>query len=269
LISGAICAFLLLAAYAITPYTAGGPEGTPVLVGADARYVVPALIICAAVGAWAAGQATWGPAAFGILGVLAVIDGISWGARGELSPASLEFETWVFGALAGTALVVAGWVLWTARARLRGSWRTPAIGLAAVALVVAVGGGYVVQDRFNDDRYRGADPTLNQLLSEADGGSRVGLAGLWDDSGLAPPLPAFGTRFGNEVEYVGPLEREMLGRYEREDEFLLALADGGYEYLIVGRGRPGVPTPQEGHWARSEGYELIARSARLDLYRRS
>ena len=50
-----------------------------------------------------------------------------------------------------------------------------------------------------------------------------------DVTGFAPPLPAFGTRFDNEVAYVGPVEREMLRRYDTGDAFATALQDGGFD----------------------------------------
>ena len=267
LIAACATAALIAAAYTITPYTAGGPEGSPVLVGADSRYVVPALVIAAAIAAWAAGTVSWGPIAFCGLGLAATVDGVSWAARGELSPASIEFKQWVFAVFAGAVLVAVGWVVWSARERLMGPWRQRAVGVGVALLLVAVVAGYEIQDRFNAGRYRNADATIEFLLADGDGGQRVGLAGLWDDTGIAPPLPAFGTRFGNEVEYVGPPEHELLGRYESSEEFEAALERADFDYLVVGRGRPGQPTPPEGGWARAAGFELVARSARLDLYR--
>jgi hypothetical protein len=267
LIAATACAALIAAAYAVTPYTAGGPEGSPVLVGADSRYVVPALVVASAIAAWAAGTVSWGPIAFCGLGLVAIVDGVGWAARGELSPASIEVKQWVFAVFAGAVLVAVGRVLWRERERLLGPWRRPAMGVALVLVAVAVAAGYEIQDRFNSGRYHDADPTIDFLLADGDGGQRVGLAGLWDDSGLAPPLPAFGTRFGNEVDYVGPLEREFLGRYESPEEFEAALERGDFDYLVVGRGRPGEPASPEGRWAQAAGFELVARSPRLDLYR--
>lgn len=270
LIAAAVCAVVEIAAYSITPYTAGGPEGAPVLVGADSRYVVPALLIAAAVAAWAAGAVRWGSAAFCALGLIAIVDGVSWAARGELSVATVDFRHWVFGVFAVAMIAAVAWVAWKLRSRLGASRWWVAVGGACAAIVlVATVAGNEIQERFNSTRYRGADPTIDLLLAEADGGHRIGIAGLWDDAGIAPPLPAFGTRLDNEVEYVGPLERELLGRHEDREEFLAALQEGDYDYLVVGRGRAPEPPPPDGRWARQAGFELVARSPRLDLYRRS
>ena len=45
LIAVLAAALLIAAAYCVTPYTAGGAPGEPTLVYADARYLVPALLL--------------------------------------------------------------------------------------------------------------------------------------------------------------------------------------------------------------------------------
>ncbi|HEV2769099.1 MAG TPA: glycosyltransferase family 39 protein, partial [Solirubrobacteraceae bacterium] len=52
----AVLAVLLGVAYALTPYSALGPPGAPVQVAVNARYVVPALLVAAAVVAWGLGR---------------------------------------------------------------------------------------------------------------------------------------------------------------------------------------------------------------------
>ena len=268
LTSGVVCTVLLLVAYAITPYTAGGPEGEPRLVAADSRYVVPALIVALALTAWVAGRARWGGLALSLLGAAAVVHGISWSARGSLSTASLTAVDWAAGvAIAlgiGALIALAAW--WMRRSETR---RGRTLGLAALVGVLglaAVVAGHPIQKRFNDDRYLGAEPVLDALAERAPPGSRVGLTGAWADFGLSPILPAFGPRFENEVEYVGPLVREMRQRYEARDPFVEALGRGEYDFLVVGRGRPeGLPA-EEGDWAASVGWQLVARSDRLELY---
>lgn len=265
-LAASAAAALIVAAYAITPYTAGGPEGQPFLVGADSRYVVPALVIAAGL---AAGLVTWAgswisPLA-GALALVAVLDGVRWASRGVLTPGRLEFTDWIGGALVLAAL--AGLGLAVARARRRDeplARRVLAIGTAVVVLA-AVAGGYEAQQRFNDDRYRGGDPVLDYIAEEAPSGHRIGLAGAWDDVGTPPVLPAFGPRFGNRVEYVGRPFKEMLYPYERGDEFAERLRADGFDYLIVGRGRPGVPEGDEARWAREAGFQRVLTSDRFVL----
>ena len=143
--------------------------------------------------------------------------------------------------------------------------------LATAAGVTALGAlivGNEVQQSFNDDRYREADPVIDAVAERAPSQSRIGLSGVWPDDGLSPVLPAFGVRFANEVEYVGPVVRGMQQRYPDRTSFLSALEGGDYDFLVVGRGRAGVPPPQEGEWAASAGWERVATSDRLELYAR-
>lgn len=148
-------------------------------------------------------------------------------------------------------------------AKVRNALAAAAVGLLVAATLVV---GNEVQRSFNDDRYLEADAVIDELAERAPGDHRIGLAGVWTDHGLSPILPAFGPRFENEVEYIGPVVREMQERYESRDSFLRALGAGDYDYLIAGRGRPGVPPPEEGRWAASAGWERAALSERLVLY---
>lgn len=266
-IAAAVAAALIVLAYSITPYTAGGPEGQPFLVGADSRYVVPALVVAAGLGAalvsWAG---LWLAPLVGALGIAALLDGISWGSRGVLTPGHLGIADWTGGAL---LLGVTALVAWQV-GRLRSSGRAPLanrfLAGAGVALaLLAVAGGYEAQQRFNDDRYRGGDPVLDYVVTEAPDGQHIGLAGAWDDVGTPPVLPVFGPRFGNRVEYVGKPFKELLYPYDRGDEFADRLADEGFDFLIVGRGRPGVPQGEEVKWAGQAGYERVLASDRFVL----
>ena len=101
-----------------------------------------------------------------------------------------------------------------------------------------------------------------------DDGQSVGLAGLWDDAGISPVLPAFGPRYANRVSYVGRDDDDVLRRYTAEPEFAAALERGGYDLLVIGRGRPEAPGVPELGWARAAGYEPVAESDRLVLLAR-
>ncbi|HEY8467028.1 MAG TPA: phospholipid carrier-dependent glycosyltransferase [Solirubrobacterales bacterium] len=264
----AACCALLLAAYTITPYTAGGPEGMPILVGADSRYAVPAIVVALALAAWGAGRVRWGGLAFTGIGLLALLHGIGKSGGGELNP--VPVGRWDFAFAIAFVIGVAG-LAWAfepwARRLWRSSLRVPgtALGLAAVFAVVAVVGNEV-QARFNRDRYVGGDAVIDAVIERAPAGARIGLAGAWNDAGLSPVLPSFGPRFENEVEYVGPLVEEMQQRYEERAGFVAALERGDYDLLIVGRGRPELPPIREGDWAESAGWEPVAESERFELY---
>ncbi len=266
---------LLVAVYSVTPYTAGGPEIPPVLVGADSRYLLPAMIVLAGLAAWVGCAYRWLAVAFGALGLVAVLDGVICGGATScvgdstpVSPVDLRAEDLLF------AVVVAGLAvaLFRLRGRLRalagpgGSARPLAAAALVGGLVILAGVGYKVQERYTEDRFAGADAAVDGLIARAPSGARIGLAGLWTDAGISPILPAFGPTLDNTVEYVGRLEREVLRRYGDRGAFLAAVDRSNYDLLIVGHTRPPLPPPLEGDWLESAGYTELARSNRLALY---
>jgi hypothetical protein len=256
-------AALLVVAYVVTPYSAGGPAGAPLLVADDARYAGPALAALAAVAAAGVAGRPRLAAALGVLALAAMIDGARWSSGAGREAASLDPLTW--GAVIVATVVV--WLCWPRfERRLPGrplAWA--AAGIAAVVVVAT--GGYRVQRDFNDGRYLGVEPALDYLISNAPSGTRVGLAGLWDDQGIAPVLPALGPRLGNQVAYVGRSDQDILRRYTDEAAFDAALDRGDYDYLIVGLGRPDDRhIPEEG-WAERAGWTEVVSSDRLALLR--
>ncbi|MBA2567175.1 MAG: phospholipid carrier-dependent glycosyltransferase [Thermoleophilaceae bacterium] len=256
---------LLLAVYALTPYTAGGPEGDPVLAGPNTRYAGPALLMAAALSAWAVSRLPRaGALGAGLVALVAIADGLRLSG---IPPASGFLR-------AAVALAVVAGAFWGVRwllGRTRGLERAPRAailtGLIAVVLVTLGIAGYIDQRRFNDVRYRGTDPTVDWILANAPAERKVGLAGTWTDTGVAPVFPAFGPRLENDVEFVGPRDAELLREYETEGQFAAALERGDYDLLMIGRGRPPEPQAEEELWARSAGYEQVADSERLALYR--
>lgn len=268
-LAAALCAALLAATYSVTPYTAGGVQGMPSLVGADSRYVVPAAMVALALGAAVVSR-------FGdrlrlvaeVAGILALVDGLVWASNGQLTSGRLGLKGWLIGAFLLVALAALGSGLKAWRQRVRGGSRAVPIALAAFAVAGLV--GYGVQDRFNDDRYTGVDPVLDYVLAQAPAGHAIGLAGYWDDAGIAPILPSFGPRLENRVAFVGrTVQGKTLRPYRGRVDFADALRRGGYDLLIVGRGRPGVPEGEEAAWARSAGFTKVAASQRFILLRRS
>jgi hypothetical protein len=98
----------------------------------------------------------------------------------------------------------------------------------------------------------------------------VGLAGVWRDDGLPPPVVAYGPRFRNHVEYVGWTEKSILRRYRSSAAFGRAVRKGDFDYLVVGRGRdPLAPGAREERYAEAAGYRLVEQSDFLSLYKRS
>jgi hypothetical protein len=253
----AVAFVVLLVVYAITPFSALGPEGRPLQVDANARYFLPALLLAAALCAWLAGRLGRTRIVLELVAVAAVGDGVR--RAFDISRAQ-----WVVVAVLIFAALVAIVRVWPRVRGWRPGSRRAAIALVAAALLalpVVAAAGRLQQDRFNLHRYRGSDPVLDQLQRAA--GKRVGLAGSWSNAGLSPVLPAFGPRFANTVQYVGPSDQTMLRRYTDRAPFVAAVKRGRYDVLIIGRGEaPGESVP-ELRWAHSAGWVPFAVSARL------
>jgi hypothetical protein len=264
-IAGVVAGGLILLIYTITPYSAGGPAGMPNLAGPDTRYAGPALVIAAALCAWAAGRFPHGTIVLAALGSLGVIDAAAQVSDSEFSGASIDRNDWL--AAIAFALVVSAmvWVILRGWPRLDSRHRRIALGATACLGVLAAAiAGQEMQKRFNGVRYVGQDPTTDYALTEVPRGARVGLAGVWAD-GIPPVLPAFGPQLANLVDYVGWNDDGFLRRHTDRQEFLGSLERGQYDYLFVGRGIPPVGSLREERWAKSAGFEPVARSERLTL----
>jgi 4-amino-4-deoxy-L-arabinose transferase-like glycosyltransferase len=262
LVAGALLAAALALAYAVTPYSALGPEDRPLFVSANARYAVPALIVCAALAARGLTALPWtARVVAAALGFVAVTGGIvrsltvaDPGRREAVAVALL---------LAAGAIAVAGARAWRAGRRVPARAAAVGGGIAAVVLAAA---GWGVAERYNDDRYAAADPALAWIESHAPAGVRVGLAGDWSADGISPVWPMFGSRARNRVEYVGPYRRELLGRYEDRDAFLTAVRRGGYDLVLVGRFQAPKSGSNAERWAGEGGLRPVAASERFMLF---
>ncbi|HUR85777.1 MAG TPA: hypothetical protein VMY78_10565, partial [Solirubrobacteraceae bacterium] len=160
------------------------------------------------------------------------------------------------GGLALIALCV--WSLGFARRR------PLVLGATAVAVaLLALACARRMEQRINGERYLGVDPAIDALLKLAPDGKRIGLASDWSVGGLTPIWPSFGTRIGNDVEYVGEDVGGWLTKYGDERSFQAALKRRRYDLLVVGRGFfPPQNTPEQ-RWAVDAGWKTIALSPRL------
>lgn len=236
--------------YPAIPYTALGRAGRPDLAVANSRYVVPALVIAAALAAWACGRIGRVAVAVEAAALVALVDALE-----KDTPVPLRL---LLAVAAATAVVVAA-VLWF-RQRLshrRGlSWRSPAAfaGFACLTLL-AVGALYKQERRFNDSRFDEAEATTRWMRDHAPTGHRVGIVG---EGFVAYPM--FGPRMENKVDYVGPVVNGMLRAYGRKAELTAAVRRGHYDLILVQDAplvRPGLPQRQE-RWVRAMGYRLVA-----------
>jgi hypothetical protein len=247
-----IAAVALVPVYAALPGTALGNRGDPSLASVNTRYAIPSLLLAAPVLAWLAGRL---PRVVAVVLELALVAAVAAGAD---SGYEVRGARDVMLAALGLALVaVAGWALWRVRRR-----RPVVIAAAALAAVLGLAGARHVEQRINVGRYLGTDPAIDVLLRLAPGDRRIGLAADWSVSGLSPIWPSFGTRIGNEVEYVGYFDG-FLRRYPTRARFQAALRRGRYDLLVVGRGfYPPQDTPEQ-RWALAAGWRTVALSTRL------
>lgn len=259
-LTGWVCALLLLGAYAVTPYTAFGPEGAPILAGANTRYAVPALLVAAPLAAWLLDRLGRWRLVLAWIALVAIVDGVA--RAGEVrAGAAIAAVLLLAGGLAAGLLLRRRPFL----AISRSSAGVTLVGILAVAVVA----GAAIQDRFNDGRYLGLDPTYDWVLTEAPAGSKVGLAGRWPVEIVSPVWPLFGPRVDNEVRYVGELRQEMLREIERRRPFQRRLAEDGYELLLLGRGDSAGAegAGAERRWAMERGWRPVTASPYFTLLR--
>lgn len=251
------CALLIAIAYVITPYTAGGLEDDPILVAANSRYIVPGLVAAAAAAAWVARGRQRLRLAIEIAAVVGVIDGLARNIEPSLRAVAV-------GTAATVICAAAAWLLRRGEspdvlAGVRGAPRRSAVA-ALVLFALLVGLGQLGQERFNDRRYVGLDPSIDWINVNAPTDQRVGLAG----EGVGPVIyPAFGPRLENDVEYIGPFVEDMLRPHVGRLDFLRAVRDADYGLVLVqlqDNHRPGLGQRQAA-WLRSEGFSDVTQSS--------
>jgi hypothetical protein len=252
----AAAAVALGVVYTVTPATALGVRGDPSLACANTRYAIPALLLAAPVVAWAIGRI---PRAAALAFEVVLAAGAPLGAYSGYTLRG--HAPIIVPAAVGLALLAgAGWLLW----RLRHQ-RVVLAGVAIVAALAGLAAANRVQDRINDDRYRGRDPGLDVLLRLTPGGTRVGLAfsTYWSLGDLSPVWPAFGTRIDNDVHYVGHFVNGFLTPYRDERSFHAALRRGRYDVLVVGRSTIAEQRTPEQRWAVSSGWRTVSLSPKM------
>jgi hypothetical protein len=245
-----VAAVALTPVYAWLPGTALGNPGDPSLASGNTRYAVPILILLAAVLAWTIGRLPR-LAARGF--EVALLIGV---ATGAYSGYEVRGARDVVLAAIGVALVAAaGYAVWRARRNV-----TLLGGAALATALILLAAGHRIEQRINDGRYLGSDAAIDALLKVAPSGKRIGLAADWSLGGLTPIWPAFGTRIGNEVDYIGYFDG-FLRKYPTQARFQAALKP--YDYIVVGRGFYPPQDTREQRWALDAGWRTIALSPRL------
>jgi hypothetical protein len=199
-----------LAAYALSPNTAAGPEGFPIFFSATARYVAPALAL--------------GLVLLPVVPLVRPLARRPWAQAlllglmlATLTNQGIEplDASRALGAVACAALIAV--LLWRPPRRL-----VVAAGALLVLLVVVA--GWRVADRFMDDRYAEGAFAFARGIHD----SRVALVGSNRQYHL------YGSDLSNHVQYVG--RRGPAGAYTSVRscrEWRRALDAGRYRYVVV------------------------------------
>jgi hypothetical protein len=228
------------------------------------RYLVPALICALAAGAWWIGRLGRARLVAEAIVAVAVLEGIHRGF-------DLPLRNW---AGAAALLVIAGvtvYVLMRLRARFpEGRY---AVAVAVILALAVAGGLYERQRAYMSDRFAGTQTVIQRLMETPRGGQRIGLAGLFNPSELAPIWPAFGPRLQNRVEYIGRFREGQLNEFADAATWRRRVEERRYDLVAVGRGAyppscvlPGSESDDDA-FARAAGYRLIATSSHLNVYR--
>ncbi|MGZ8666867.1 MAG: hypothetical protein ACXWZM_07130, partial [Solirubrobacterales bacterium] len=189
-------ALFAAAAYLATPLSAAGAEGAPVAFGINIRFLVPTLLLGAALlplaPAFGSRRSQWL-----LLGAILVVMAIT-----DRSDAVLRDPERLFGLALALLVVGAPAALLWARARGAALGAVAAGGLALLAAAVAV--GYPVQRNYLRDRFDDFDPSMNldTAYRWANGVSdaRIGLAGT--TAGFLG-YGFYGPDLSNRVVYLG------------------------------------------------------------------
>lgn len=212
-------------AYVVTPTTALGEEGRPVLFGANLIYAGPIMALGLALLPTVVADSRRLLSAVGV--VYAGLVGLALSTEGALPAVHLEQALIGLGA---ASLVATVWVVASRPGRTLAPPTTGApIAVAIVVVLLGLGGGFVVLRSYVEHRY--ADDPLAIWARSVDG-ARIGIAGEVRQYRL------YGDGLGNEVEYIGVAGQD--GEFHEIDDcsaWRAALRGGGYQWVYVDRGR--------------------------------
>ncbi len=236
-------------AYLLTPLGASGPEGTPVGFRLNIRYLAPGLTLAltlVAIPPFAGDREVWRLGGIqrlwrlGTLAIFAILVVVSARAIGAIDTDRIPGTVLIAVALVGVPLLL----VFLSR---RGLAPVPLAGIGAVALIALAVGGRFVQDRYLDERYSSAAPDYPKTeqpaveLAQGLGAAYDWARGTHDRkialSGTMGALFQYGLWGGdssNDVRYIGQHgPRGSFNEIAQCPEFIGALNDGGYDYVIT------------------------------------
>lgn len=214
----AVVAEVGVAAYLVTPNTALGPEGHPILFGANLRYLAPVLALGMVLLVTAAPLRRYALAVTALLTIFTL-------ALLRSSTTAVYIDRWRG---LGLALAVAVAVTWAAVVVRRSPSRLISAAVGVLGLLILANGGASLQHHYLDDRY--AAPTARDrlfALGARVSGVRIGVVGQ--------PLqyPFTGPMLANTVQYVGvEAPDHSFGAPTTCAGWAAALRSGRYRYLV-------------------------------------
>lgn len=252
--TGAAVGVALMLAWLVAPTSASGPSGEPNGFVSGLRYLAPALAVCMALLGSAIGQRS------------GRIRWLAMGAMVILAPVTIAFgdgwdvKDWLVclaGAVAFWAVCLGALGAWKVGARQhrissRG-WQKMLLWSAGIGIALLVLVGQGVQRYYFENRYESPDftiPALAESFVWANGreDARIG-------TNATRQYPLFGKDLSNEVQFIG-LKRPHAGYVEAENcpEFVGAVNEGGYEYLVLTMDREGqkLKQPRELTWIETD-----------------
>jgi hypothetical protein len=267
---------VLTVVYAFLPAGAQGLAASPVpgIVGQNARWLVPAFLLGVGATAWVGARLP--PRGALAVEVVALVCAVV--------AARAAFPVGAARVAAVALLLVLAWAFAPLLARLpaelaRQRKREVLVASAVAFAVVLAVAGYAHQRDYNDARFARSSAAVDWVDAHAPSHSRVGVTGSWSANFFVPTYALFGPRFGNQVEYVGPIVSDQVRFYRDSTRFRRALRRGRYDLLAVGRleepdiAHPRIQrtlaVPPEERWARSAGFAEVARDERFVLLARS
>lgn len=244
-------------AYTLLPDTAFGLPGAPRLVGANARYLVPALAGGAVLAAWLAGRG----GRWRALAELALLAGIVDGVLRSYDGVGVRHV------VAGVLLVLAAGVALRRSAPALQRLAPSAGTLAAAVALLVLGGSWVARHRLGEARYGLTEAPIAWLEQRLPVGASVGLASVWSAGSTSPVLPAFGPRLHNRVVYLGRFVGGTLRSWTEPGPFAAQVRRERLDAIVIGTGVPkgsGAEEPSAA-WAAGLGYRRVETSERLVL----
>ncbi|MEA2645046.1 MAG: hypothetical protein QOE92_129 [Chloroflexota bacterium] len=247
-------------AYVFTPWGAAtfpNALDNPALFGVNFRYALPALVIGTALLPMSRFLAT--PRRMGVfLGAVALLFLAAQTATGD------KWTTWGVtdvraALLAGAGVAAGAGLLWLHRRPPTG--RVVAVGAGVLALVLAAGAGYRVEQRYERTRYASGNPSGDAYdWARGVSGSRIAVYGLLE------AYPLYGTDLSNRVEFVGT--RQADGGFVLPatcQDWRHQVDEGGYQYVVV-RSLNRDPAPPTAWTESSPAASVVVRDAGTTVY---